>query len=352
MPEDEEFEVDHINVFQEILDQFKLKAQCIIHRRVRNASLYSLRLFPGCKLSHLTSLTSELSLALKSKGLINFRPILEEGIVRAEVMDDANTKINLIDELKNKVIPNYILPVFLGSSIDGEDMWMDLAKNPHLLIAGTTGSGKSVLLHTILTNTILLSKAKVFIIDTKALEFDAYTAAYSNVSVATNYTDACHTLEILLEEMESRYEAMREMNKVVSPFDPIVLMIDEFADLIMQDKDNEFYNLLCRLTQKSRASGIHAVVATQRPSADIIQGVIKANLPAKIACKVQSKLNSRVILDQNGAELLVGNGDAIISNYEHDMVRFQAAFTSSKALLESGATRADFVFDTDIQEEE
>ncbi|CAN5950757.1 unnamed protein product [Sphagnum jensenii] len=341
-------EVDRVDFFNKMLVKFKIGAMCLNERKIRNIRLYDLKLYPGTKIATLQRFSEEMALCLHAKGKLSFHPVLSEGLVRVEVMDDTQPKISLIEELKSATYPNYQLPVFLGSSIDGNDIWTDLALNPHLLIAGTTGSGKSVLLHTILGNLLLLSNAHVYIIDTKALEFSAYAKKYSSISILTTYSEACDILEILLEEMETRYSLMREAGKMQCPYEPIVLMIDEFADLVMQDINDKLYNLLIRITQKSRAANIFCVVATQRPSVDIIRGAIKANLPARIACKVKSKTDSRVILDENGAELLVGNGDAIISNYNHDGVRFQAAFSSSKDLLLSGLKRGDFVGEQDI----
>jgi S-DNA-T family DNA segregation ATPase FtsK/SpoIIIE len=334
-------ELDEVERFQKILEAFKIKAICVSHEQVRNVSLYHLKLYAGTRIQTLQKFSEEMALALRAKSKLNFHSDMETGQVRVEVVDDSQHKINLISELKGKVIPKALLPVYVGSSIEGNDVWTDLAKNPHLLIAGTTGSGKSVLLHTILTNLLLLSKAKVFVIDTKALEFEPYKEKYGDISIGTTYSEACDILEYLIAQMELRYSMMRH---TTITFPPMVLMIDEFADLIMQDVQDKLYNLVCRLAQKSRASGIYCIVATQRPSVDIIRGAIKANLPARIACKVSSKVSSRVILDQNGAELLIGNGDAIISNYDHDFVRFQAAFTSPKDLLSCGLTRADFTF--------
>lgn len=320
-----------------ILKAFKIQAECISHRKVRNISLYGLNLLPGTRIQTLQKYSAEMALALRARSKLTFNPITETGIVQVEVVDDLPQKISLLQELTRTCPPkNYELPVYLGNSVGGEDIWTDFAKNPHMLIAGATGSGKSVLLHTILTNFLLLSYAHCFIIDTKDLEFLHYTKKFKNVSVYNSYHLACEIVEYLIEEMDFRYSLLREENYTLSDFQPFILMIDEFADLIMQDVDDKLYNLISCLTQKCRAAGIYCVAATQRPSVDVIRGAIKANFPARIACKVSSKTDSRVILDQNGAELLVGNGDAIIHNYNHNYVRFQAAFTDPKEVLNVG----------------
>jgi len=336
---------DKIENFNEVLSKFKIKAMVVNHEKIRNISIYSLRLYAGTQLSTLRKYSEELALAMHSKGRLNFRPDLDTGLVMVEMVDEKLSKIDIFKELKDRTIPKGKIPIFLGSSTDGKDMWMDLARCPHLLVAGTTGSGKSVLLHTIIANILLLSKADVYIIDTKALEFDDYADTSVRVSISTSYAKGAECLEGILQQMEYRYSYMQERNLSQSPFDPIVVIIDEFADLIMQDNNDYLYNMVCRLVQKSRAAGIHAILATQRPSVDIIRGVIKANLPARIAFKVPNKTASRVILDENGAENLIGNGDAIISNYEHDFVRFQAAFSSGGDYLKSGLKREHLNFE-------
>eukprot|EP00697_Spironema_sp_BW2_P002635 gnl/Spiro4/13487_TR7188_c0_g2_i1.p4 gnl/Spiro4/13487_TR7188_c0_g2~~gnl/Spiro4/13487_TR7188_c0_g2_i1.p4 ORF type:complete len:332 (-),score=-25.73 gnl/Spiro4/13487_TR7188_c0_g2_i1:4274-5269(-) len=318
----------------DILKAFRIQAACISHTKVRNMSLYGLHLSPGTRVQTLQKYSEEMALALHAKSKLTFKPITETGIVQVEVVDEKPHKVDLLTELTRTVPPaDYQLPVFLGSSINGKDVWTDFAKNPHVLIAGATGSGKSVMLHTIITNILLMSYAHLFVIDTKDLEYVNYVKKFENISVYNSYQLACEVLEYLIQEMEFRYDRLRTGKCTLADFKPYVLVIDEFADLIMQDTDDKLYDLLCCLTQKCRAAKIYCIVATQRPSVDVIRGVIKANLQARIAFKVASKTDSRVILDQNGAELLVGNGDAIISNYNHDYIRFQAAFTDPKEVL-------------------
>jgi S-DNA-T family DNA segregation ATPase FtsK/SpoIIIE len=318
----------------DILKAFRIQAQCVSHTKVRNMSLYGLNLSPGTRIQSLQKFSEEMALALHAKSKLTFKPITETGIVQVEVMDDKPHKLDLLTELKKSSPPSdYKLPVYLGSSIDGKDIWADFSKNPHMLIAGATGAGKSVMLHTIIANLLLMSYANVLVVDTKDMEFLPFAKKFRNISIYNTYKLACDVLEYLISEMEFRYGWLRGDNYTLADFPPYVLIIDEFADLIMQDSDDKLYNLICCLTQKCRAAGIYCIVATQRPSVDVIKGVIKANLPARIAFKVSSKTDSRVILDQNGAELLVGNGDAIIKNYNNDYVRFQAAFTDAKEVF-------------------
>lgn len=318
-----------------VLKSFDIKAECVSYEKIRNVSLYGLKLSPGTRVQSIKKFSEEIALALKVKDKLNFRTITENGIVQVEAIDDSPSKINLLDILKKQQSPKeYDLPMYLGNSINGIDVWTDLAKNPHILIAGSTGQGKSTLLHTIITNLLFLSQAKISIIDTKGIEFIDYCNVFNNIKIYTNYNSALQEIEGLVKEMNSRYDLLKNNKKFdFANLRPLVLVIDEFADLIVQDDDDRLYKLLCILTQKSRAAKIYCIVATQRPSVDIIRGVIKANLPSRIAFKVASKTDSRVILDQNGAELLVGNGDAIIQNYNHDLIRFQAAFTDPKEVI-------------------
>lgn len=321
----------------DIIKSFKIRAECISYKKVRNISLYGVKLEPGERIQSLIKFSEEIALMLKSNGKLTFKSIPEDGLIQIESIDGPPHIINLLDELvKIKPPQNYSLPVFLGNSVNGDDIWTDFSKNPHMLIAGSTGSGKSVLIHTIITNLLLMSHSYVYMIDTKDLEFSSYTKKFKNISIYNSYDLACDIIEYLIEVMEYRFSLLRNSKYVLSDFQPLVIMIDEFADLIMQDSEDRLYNMICQLAQKCRAAGIYCVVATQRPSVDIIKGAIKANLSARIACKVASKTDSRVVLDKNGAELLSGNGDSIIKNYNHDYIRFQAAFTDPKEVLNVG----------------
>lgn len=319
-----------------ILKSFKINANCVNHSRVRNVSLYDLKLNIGSKIKDINKYSDELSLLLcaKSKPLIKI--ISEQGIVRLEVVDGEPEKINFFDE-NNKIDKNNNLSMFLGSTTDGKNLCMDMTKNPHLLIAGSTGSGKSTLLHTIMANMLDDKNIRIFLIDTKNIEFCEYKNAFNNISIVDNYSEAIEILNILLDEMEYRYSLIKNKqisNKFYSnsseAFPYIILMIDEFADLIMQDDNKLFQTALCKLTQKCRAAGIHCILATQRPSVDVIIGSIKANFPARISCRVASSIDSKVILNTGGAELLSGYGDAIINNYNNLYQRFQIAYTDAE----------------------
>jgi DNA segregation ATPase FtsK/SpoIIIE, S-DNA-T family len=330
--------MDKVNNLNNILRSFKIKAECIDHRKVRHISFYDVRLQPGTRMKELDRFTIEISLALKSRSQPIIRPIVHEGIIRLEIVDDKPEKIDFFSEFKKMEVRtgrDERVPVFLGSSVDGENMWTDMSRNPHMIVAGCTGSGKSTLLHTMLANFALLSNTVIHVIDTKNIEFSIYGDSVKNLVIHDSYASGLYILRFLYEEMERRYDEMRRLgvaNAAKANLSNIILMIDEYADLIMQDSKSEFANLLCKLAQKCRAANIYCIIATQRPSADIISGSIKANFPARIACQVASGIDSKVVLDRTGAEKLSGMGDAIIKNYNNDYTRFQIAYSTPEEI--------------------
>jgi len=273
----------------------------------------------------------------------------ELGVVRLEVIDENPHKIAFFEEIGKLEAPKGGVPMYLGSSVNGQDMWVDMAKNPHLLIAGCTGSGKSTLLQVIMANALRLPGVKICIVDSKNVEFKDYDR-FDNINVATDYISAINLLSILIDEMEFRYKLMNTKEISSSSYGPnseefphILFIIDEFADLIMQDDSKVFYNRLCRLAQKSRAAGIYCILATQRPSVDVLRGSIKANFPARISCQVASGVDSKVILDTGGAELLAGCGDAIIKNYNNNYQRFQVAYTTPEEVCKIYAGKENYI---------
>lgn len=314
-----------------ILKAFNVSAKCVSCNKIRNVSLYDLSLTPGTRVKDLQKFSDELALAMRAKARPLIRVMSELGIVRLEVIDEDPHKISFFEETKRLTTPKGNIPMYLGSSVDGEDMWTDMAKNPHLLIAGTTGSGKSTLLQVIMANALNLPNLRICLVDSKNIEFKDYDR-FRNVNIANDYKSALNLLSFLNREMEYRYRVMSSESFTLdaTKFPNILFMIDEFADLILQDEDKAFYTQLCRLAQKSRAAGIYCVLATQRPSVDIIRGSIKANFPARISCQVASHTDSKVILDASGAELLAGSGDSIIKNYNNNYKRFQIAYTNAE----------------------
>lgn len=320
--------MDYIEQFNYILQSFKIKAKCIDYKKLDNYFFYDLELIPNAKVKDIQKFGDELSLAIRTISKPSIKIIRDQGVVRLEFITPRTKSLNLFDCFTHTPPKGDIL-CLLGQSVDGNNVWMDLAQNPHMIIAGTTGSGKSTLLHNIIANVCYYSKASLCLIDPKNIEFVEYEKRnLPNTTIAYSYSDAIVILDSFIECMEYRYYLLRnnfDMSKI--PYG--VLIIDEFADLIMQDKNDDFYNKLCRLSQKCRAAKISIILATQRPSVNIIDGTIKANFPARIACRTASHIDSRVILDSVGAENLLGYGDALLRDNFRFLDRFQVAYTNS-----------------------
>jgi S-DNA-T family DNA segregation ATPase FtsK/SpoIIIE len=226
------------------------------------------------------------------------------------------------------------LPFVIGEAFNGSPIILDMATNPHLLVAGSTGSGKSVLLHTLIVNALKRDDVELYLSDTKKVEFNIYNSEKFSDHVMIRSFDYNSTLDMLNYihgEMErrytilSKYEPLKDRYKKPS-FSKMLIIIDEVSDLMLFDKNKVFEDVVVKLAQKARAVGIFIVLATQRPSVDVLTGLIKANFPARISFKVSSKIDSRVILDATGAESLAGKGDAIINNSVYNYTRFQSAF--------------------------
>jgi S-DNA-T family DNA segregation ATPase FtsK/SpoIIIE len=266
------------------------------------------------------------------------RLVPEQGIVRLQVALEKAQPIPLTNLFYNEMIPdNMVFPMLLGESDEGRKLWMDMNNNPHLLIAGSTGSGKSTLLHTLIANCIMLDTVRwrnvwIYLNDPKRIEFQDYRSEELSGVVLNQ-------LEGLSAMMERRYREMGEIGMRSIEEDPkkiplVLCIIDEVADLMIQDKGHKLETLIVKLAQKGRAAGIFMVLATQRPSVSVITGLIKANFPGRIACKTASKTDSVVILDRIGAETLLGRGDAVLKNQKYESVRFQVAYTTPKMTID------------------
>lgn len=318
--------------FESILHSFGIKARCVAHKVVDNYFYYDLKLLPNAKVNDIKRCSDEISLALKSPCKPGIKVLHQEGLVRLEFAAPRTTPLNLFDLFTNQKVPKGEVNILLGQDMSGKRVWMDLAQNPHMLIAGTTGSGKSTLLHTIIANLFNYNDVIVKLIDPKRIEFAEYDAK-CDLHVAYTYTEAFALLEQLQDLMEYRYELIRSGQSNVT-LKPVVVMVDEFADLIMQDKDNMFHDIICRLAQKCRAAHIYIILATQRPSVNIVSGSIKANFPARIACRLPSNVDSKVILDASGAANLLGKGDALLRDNFRHMERFQIAYTTPQEVCQ------------------
>ena len=236
------------------------------------------------------------------------------------------------------------IPMALGLDTRGDLLVFDLAEAPHLLLAGATGSGKSVLLHSLICSILTRrnwQEVQFFFIDLKGVELSAYVGLPHTEAYADKVSDSLSLLGGLIGVMEERYvelarlgvrsahECTREMTKL--DMTPIVLVIDEYADLVLQNKEAD--TLLARLAAKSRAAGIHIILSTQRPSVKVVTGLVKANFPVRIAGAVPTKTDSRVILDSNGADALIGKGDMLLS-VDGKLERFQSAMITHETVAE------------------
>lgn len=325
------------------LDTYGIEIQEINAVVGPTVTLYELTPAPGVKINRITALENDLAMAMAARGIRIIAPIPGKSAVGVEIPNRRRELVRIRDVIGTARFrdSDMALPVPVGKTIEGEVFMIDLAKLPHLLIAGATGSGKSVGLNTLITGLIYAchpANLKFVMIDPKKIELqqykyivDHYVAMPENSEepIITDVSQALGVLKSCEREMELRYDlfsaaqvrSIRDYNEKVQSGCPetedslrhlpyIVVIIDELADLMMlAGKDIEAP--IARLAQMARAVGIHLVLATQRPSVDVITGLIKANFPARIAYQVASKVDSRTILDQNGAEGLVGNGDLL-----------------------------------------
>ena len=288
---------------------------------------YELQLAPGTKVSKVAGLKDDLSYALATTEIRILAPIPGKQAVGVEVPNLSPKLVTLGDIFGDLPASASPLSVWLGKDISGNAIWTDLSRMPHLLIAGTTGSGKSGCINTILTSTLLRStpdEVRMILIDPKRIELGYYESIpHLLTPVVSNPKEAAVVLMNVVAEMERRYErlsfvrarslpeanrALRARGEATLPY--LLVVIDELADLMMVSPQ-AVEDCVIRLAQKSRAVGIHLVLATQRPSVDVITGMIKANVPSRIAFAVSSQTDSRVILDGAGAESLLGQGDML-----------------------------------------
>lgn len=325
---------------------------------------------PGVKVNRIANLDADLALAMRAQSIRIVAPIPGKGAVGVEIPNPESQTVHLRDILEARPYRRArgSLPIGLGKDLTGNPYVADLAKMPHLLIAGATGSGKSVCVNTIITSLVYRytpESLRLLMIDPKMVELSAYTdLPHLRHPVVTDPADAASVLKWAVLEMERRYQLLsvngvrsiaefndREKNPEVvlrrvdadgdegdedrwiyddGPLPFIVVVVDELADLMMQVQ-SEVEKPLAQLAQKARAIGIHLIVATQRPSVNVITGLIKANFPTRIAFRVASKTDSRTILDMNGAEALLGNGDMLfLPPGQGEPVRLQGAFISTE----------------------
>lgn len=320
--------MESIQQFNKILNSFNIRANCTDSQIVDNYFFYDVKLAPHTRVKDIHRFGDEISLALKSPCRPSIKVLHEQGLVRLEFGSPREQPLMLLDYFTNKDVPEGGITCLLGQKVDGQKLWMDLSQNPHMIVAGTTGSGKSTLLHNLIANIYNYNDCVLCLVDPTKIEFSAYDGSLPNSKVFYTYDETISLLDSLLNLMEKRYSMIRTGHKV-EQFPYVVLMIDEFADLILQDREEQFFTKLCRLAQKSRAARICIILGTQRPSVNIINGAIKANFPARLACRVASHVDSKVILDATGAEHLLGKGDALVRDSLRFLERFQVAYTNA-----------------------
>lgn len=344
----------------ETLKNYDISIQKISATVGPTVTLYEIVPAAGVRISRIKNLEDDIALSLSALGIRIIAPIPGKGTIGIEVPNVKKSIVSLRNLLASDKFQhnNMDLPIAIGKKIDNENFIADLAKMPHLLMAGATGQGKSVGINALLVSLLYKkhpSQLKFVLVDPKKVELSLYKLIEKHFlaklpgeedAIITDTKKVIHTLNALCIEMDVRYDLLKEAgtrnireynNKFIQrrlnplkghrylPF--IVLVIDEFADLIMT-AGKEVEMPIARLAQLARAVGIHLIIATQRPSVNIITGTIKANFPARIAFKVSSKIDSRTILDIGGAEQLIGQGDMLVS-FNGELVRLQCAFVDT-----------------------
>ncbi|MHC4074858.1 MAG: FtsK/SpoIIIE family DNA translocase [Planctomycetota bacterium] len=345
---------------EQLLAEFNINAHVASAETGPVVTMFELELAAGVKVSHISSLANDMARALGAGAVRVVAPMPGKHTIGIEVPNNEKEKVRLKDllQLAGKKPARMQIPLYLGKDSSGEALVADLASMPHLLIAGTTGSGKSVCINSIVSGILLTRRpdeVKMILIDPKMVEMTAFNIIPHLMSpIITETARAVQVLEWATVKMDERYAILAEARvknmvnynklgpeEIIKRFDPaskdeevripkrlyhIVIIIDELADLMMTaPKEIEAY--IVRLAQKSRAVGIHIVLATQRPQATVVTGLIKSNMPCRVGFRVAARMDSRIILDQNGAETLLGEGDMLfLKPGSSDLIRAQGTF--------------------------
>ncbi len=345
-----ESEIDRkIKTLIEKLRQFKIEGDVVRYYVGPIVTTFEFKPLPHIKVSKIAALADDLAMALKAKSIRIQAPIPGKDVVGIEIPNDEPQIIYLREILESDIFQKAKSPltIALGKDIVGSPFVTDLAKLPHLLVAGTTGSGKSVGINSMILSLLYRNspdELKFVMIDPKMLEFSIYEdIPHLLIPVITESKKAITALNAMVKEMERRYKLMAKARvKNIENYNAkvtkeeklpyIVIIIDELADLMMTSGKDVEYSI-ARLAQMARASGIHLIVATQRPSVDVVTGLIKANLPSRISFKVGQKVDSKVILDQYGAESLLGRGDMLFTPPGiSGLLRLHAPFASEEEI--------------------
>ena len=351
---------DNKNKIVETLSHYKIDIAKIKATVGPTVTLYEIVPAPGVRISKIKNLEDDIALSLSALGIRIIAPIPGKGTIGIEVPNSNPEMVSMRSLIASEKFQNsdYELPVVMGKTITNETFTFDLTKMPHLLVAGATGQGKSVGLNAILISILYKkhpSQVKFVLVDPKKVELTLYNRIERHFlaklpgeedAIITDTSKVVNTLNSLCIEMDNRYELLKDAQvRTIKEYNAkfiarrlnpekghrympyIVVLIDEFADLIMT-AGKEVEHPIARLAQLARAIGIHLIVATQRPSVNVITGMIKANFPARIAFRVLSKIDSRTILDASGADQLIGRGDMLISTGS-DLKRLQCGFVDT-----------------------
>jgi len=342
--------IENAKKLEETLKNFAIDAKVVQVSRGPAITRFELQPSPGVKVSRIVSLTDDIALSLAAPSVRIEAPIPGKSAIGIEVPNEKISVVTLREVIDTKKFreSKSDLTIGLGKDIAGNIVIADLSKMPHLLIAGATGSGKSVCINTLIVSLLYKAspdKVKMILIDPKVVELNIYNGIpHLLTPVVTDPKKAAGVLNWAVNEMTERYKAFAEnnvrdiegYNKIhgIDTMPKIVVIVDELSDLMMVSPA-EVEEYICRLAQMARAAGIYLVIATQRPSVDVITGVIKANIPSRISFAVSSQIDSRTILDMSGAEKLLGKGDMLYYPIgESKPIRVQGAFISDKEVEE------------------
>ena len=343
---------ENIQKLEEVLKVFDISGKIVQVNIGPTVTQYELDLKAGTKVNKLLGIQREIALAMAAKDVRIQAPIPGKNTIGIELPNKINSSVSFKEVLSNmpEINEKTLLAVGLGKDIMGKVKWCEINSTPHLLVAGSTGSGKSVCINCIIASILMRSKpdqVKLVLVDPKKVEFSMYNGIPHLLSpVVTDAKKASIALKNIVHEMERRYELLEHTkNKNITAYNKycethteyqklpyIVVIIDELADLMLVAA-KEVEDSIMRITQMARAAGIHLIVATQRPSTDIITGVVKANIPSRISFAVSSQIDSRTILDMGGDEKLLGKGDMLfLPMGESIPMRVQGAYVSEEEL--------------------